>query len=615
MKRKAISMLVSMALPFVAHAADTEYSPYVDADYPMNVYFGDTHIHTIMSADTGLAGGTISPEETYRVARGEVATGQSGHKFRLIRPLDFVVIADHAENLGIAEFMRTGDPIILENEVGKRWYDMNQEGRGYEAYIEWLRDDNDQINEPEMARKAWQYMIDAAEEYNEPGKFTAFHGFEWTSMPQGRNMHRVVIFRDGEDKASQVLPFSAFDSEDPEALWEYLADYEEKTGGSVMAIPHNGNLSNGLMFSPTDFEGEPLSREYAEMRMRFEKLVEVTQMKGDGETHPFLSPDDEFADFETIDASEMKGIVAKEDWMLAQEYARSALKMGLEIEQEIGANPFKFGMIGSTDTHNGFPSSRQENFFHKGVFWEPGMPQRKDGMLVQGVNEELSMFSKDMAAAGLAAVWAEENTREAIFDAMARKETYATTGTRLKVRVFAGWDFAADDIYTPNLADIGYRNGVPMGGDLTQAPEGKAPNFLIQAIRDQEGANLDRIQVIKGWVDAEGQSHERIFDVATSGDRQADETGRVKEAVGSTVDVKTATYNNSIGAPQLMAHWQDPEFDPALNAFYYVRVLEIPQPRWHVYDDVKYGAGLHDDMPTETQERAYTSPIWYSPSK
>lgn len=617
MKLKKLAICVAALIPMVASAAveKEEYGPYVNVDYPMNVYFGDTHLHTMMSADAGLGGTSLTPEDAYRASRGETVISQSGYKFKLIRPLDFVVVADHAENLGLAEFMRTGDPLLLNTEIGKRWYNMNKAGQGYESFLEWLRDDNDQINEPELARKAWDYMTDAAEKYNDPGKFTAFHGFEWTSMPQGRNMHRVVIFRDGIEMASQTTPFSGFDSDDPEDLWKYLAEYEDHTGGSVMAIPHNGNLSNGLMFSDETFTGEPLSREYAEMRMRFEKLVEVTQYKGDGEAHPLLSPDDEFADFETLDRSDLQGRAPKEESMLKHEYARSALKLGLELEQELGVNPYKFGMIGSTDAHNGLPSSRQENFFHKAFYWEPGMSDRQDGMMIQGVQDELSQFAKDMAASGLAAVWAEENTRESLYDAMARKETYATTGTRLKVRMFAGWDFESDDIHRPNMAAIGYEKGVPMGGDLTDAPKGKAPNFLIQAIRDQEGANLDRIQVVKGWVDAKGKSHERIFDVAVSGDRKADDKGRVKEKVGSTVDVEKATYNNSIGAPQLMAHWADPDFDPALNAFYYVRVLEIPQPRWHVYDAAKFGGELHDDKPAEIQERAYTSPVWYSPAK
>ena len=416
-----------------------EYSPYFEDHFPDRVFFGDTHLHTSWSADVGMAGGTLGPDSAYKVARGETVTAQSGWKVKLIKPLDFLVVADHAENLGLADFIRRSDPIVLDNETGKKWHDLVKSGKGYDAFMEWLRADNeDLINSPPMLRSAWSKVVENADKYYQPGVLTTFHGYEWTSHPGGNNLHRVVVFRDGGDKTSQVLPYSQYDSVDAEDLWSYMADYESKTGGQVLAIPHNGNLSNGLMFDTETYSGQPLSKTYAQTRSRYEPLVEVTQIKGDGESHPLLSPDDEFADFETVDQGNLNGKSAKKPDMLPGEYARSALQEGLRQEAELGVNPFKFGMIGSTDAHNALPTSREENFFHKGVFAEPNA-KRVDKILVKGAKPELSMLVRDMGASGLAAVWARENTRESIWDAMARKEVYATTGSRLKVRVFAGW--------------------------------------------------------------------------------------------------------------------------------------------------------------------------------
>jgi hypothetical protein len=465
-----------------------------------------------------------------------------------------------------------------------------------------------------MMQAVWARVVENADMYYQPGVLTTFHGFEWTSHPGGNNLHRVVIFRDGTDRTGQILPFSQYDSVDPEGLWRYMAAYEEKTGGRVLALAHNGNLSNGIMFDTKTFGGAPLTKAYAETRSRFEPMYEVTQQKGDGEAHPLLSPDDEFADFEQLDKGNLNGKVAKTPDMLPKEYARSALLEGLRLESLLGVNPFKFGMVGSTDNHTALPTTREENNFSKASFVEPSADRSKHA-LVRGASPELSIMEADVGASGLAAVWARENTRESIWDAMARKEVYATTGTRLLVRVFAGWDFEPDELHRPDFARTGYARGVPMGGDLTNAPQGKTPCFMIRALRDPDGANLDRIQIIKGWLDASGKTQERIYDVAVSDGRKIEADGRCRTPVGSTVDITDASYTNTIGAPLLAAHWEDPGFDPKQRAFYYVRVIEIPTPRWTAYDAKFFKVKMPKEVPMTVQDRAYTSPIWYTPGK
>jgi len=588
-----------------------QYSPYVGDHFPTRAFFGDTHLHTSWSADAGLAGATLGPDEAYRVARGEVVQSYSGQQVKLIRPLDFIVVADHAENLGLSDFIWRSDPILLANAQGKRWHDMFKAGKGYDAFLEWGRDQKDLIQEPKMMKKAWALVTENADKYYQPGAFTTFHGFEWTPHPNGNNMHRVVIFRDGKERTSQVQPMSTYDSPDAELLWKYLGSYEEKTGGQVLAIPHNGNLSNGLMFSNETYTGKALTRDYAETRSRWEPLVEVTQMKGDGETHPLLSPDDEFANFETVDKGNLMGLEPKTPDMLPNEYARAALKRGLAYEQKLGANPFKFGMIGSTDSHTSLPTTREENWSGKAPYLEPSA-ERIEHALIKAPDPKLSLMARDLGAAGLAAVWARENTRESIWDAMARKEVFATSGTRLVVRVFGGWDFAPGEVRRPEFAREGYARGVPMGGELKSAPAGSVPSFMIRSLRDPDGANLDRIQMIKGWVDSSGETHEKVYDVAWSDDRKPGRDGKLP-AVGSTVDVEDASYTNNIGDALLMGYWVDPDFDPEQRAFYYVRVLEIPTPRWTAYDAKKFNVEMPEGTRMQHQERAYTSPIWYTP--
>ena len=593
------------------------YSPYAGRAYADNVYFGDMHFHTEHSFDAGLIGTTLSAHDGYRMARGEKVISNTGQPIQLIRPLDFLVITDHAEMIGLAAAIRESSPVLLAEEWG-RWIH-ERFNAGPEGRMEAVRDVVDRgtsginpFNSEELTRTIWDEFIEIADLYDEPGRFSAMIGFEWTSTPEGDNLHRVVVFRDGAEKASQTMPFSLFDSMDPEDLWAHLAAYEERTGGRAFAIPHNGNLSNGLMFSDKDFSGKKMDRAYAEARIQWEPLMEISQIKGDGETHPLLSTEDEFADYETWDVSNIDGSAPKEEWMLQYEYARSALKLGLQLGDKLGANPYMFGITAATDAHTGLATTREENYFGKYAQTEPST-ERHGREVIPADDPALRVMTSQEVASGLTAVWARENTRAALFDAMRRKEVYATTGTRIRVRVFGGWDFTADEVVRPDFTKEGYSRGVPMGGSLTDAPKGGAPSFLIRALRDPDGANLDRIQVIKGWLDEDGNVYERIYDVAVSGGRKIGSDGRARKDVGSTVDIKSASYTNTIGDSMQTAHWVDPDFNPGESAFYYVRVLEIPTPRWTTYDAAFFGIDLPGNVPATIQDRAYTSPIWYTP--
>jgi len=595
-----------------------EYSPFINKAFPQNIYWGDTHLHTTYSPDAGMVGNfNLGPDDAYRLAKGAQVQANNGMQVKLVRPLDFLVVADHSEYQGLMPLLRGGDPDLLQNEVGNRWYNWFNEGPEgqYKVFLEFAEDLNNnkgRIPFANIARSTWDYMGETADEHNEPGRFTAFIGYEWTSTPQGNNLHRVVMFKDGADKAGQVVPFSSFDSADPEDLWAYMADYESKTGGHVLSIPHNANLSNGLMYDTKRLNGKRLTAEYAKTRMRFEPLHEMTQMKGDSETHPTLSPDDEFADFERMDKANLTGTAAITDEMLPGSYARSALKRGMELEQRLGTNPFKQGFIGSTDSHTSLATAGESNYFGKASMVEPG-PERWEHILIKSQTDpSLTSYASDTSASGLAAVWATDNTRAAIFEAMQRRETYATTGPRISVRVFGGWDFDEDDVHLPNFAEHGYANGVPMGGDLSNGPDSAAPNFVVRAVRDPDGANLDRVQMVKGWMDASGQTQEKVYDIAWSDDRAPGADGKLPP-VGDTVDVANASYKNTIGDALLFAHWTDPDFDESRPAFYYVRVIEIPTPRWTAFDAKIFNIDMPDDMVMKLQERAYTSPIWYTP--
>ena len=483
------------------------YSPYLNQSFPDQVFWGDTHLHTSFSFDAAGKGNTLGPEEALRFARGELVMSSTGVPARLNRPLDFLVVSDHAEFLGLAPLLRGLDPEVLGDPEGKAFLDLVIAGKGPEAYRRWeenLEQGKETLTNPSLRISPWGKIIAAVDRYNEPGVFTAFHGFEWTATKNKNNLHRVVVFRDGAREARQVLPLRALDS-DPESLWRYLENYEAKTGGRALAIPHNGNMSNGLMFAIEKSNGEPIDAAYAEKRRRFEPLYEATQMKGDSEVHPALAEDDDFADYYTWDKGNF-GNALKTDEMLPHEYARSALKLGLEQEAKLGVNPFKFGMVGASDSHTSLSTPRDENFFGKSPEGEPGTPGRFDAKVIEDQRKKdndgaLDVYHWETAASGIAGVWARENTREAVWDAMARKEVYASTGPRMVVRVFAGWDFAPDDVNRPDFAREGYRRGVPMGGDLARRPDGAAPKLMIVAQRDPDGANLDRVQVIKGWVD------------------------------------------------------------------------------------------------------------------
>ena len=609
-----------------AFPAKPPYSPYAGRNFPTRPFFGDTHLHTSYSMDAGAFGCRLTPADALRFARGEEVTASSGQPAKLSRPLDFLVVADHSDNMGFFPDLFAGKPELLADPSGRKWYDMMQAGQGAQAALEIIGAFSQGKFPPALVyapgtgpyHSAWLATIDAAEKYNEPGRFTAFIGFEWTSLDKGNNLHRNVIFRDNGDKASTVDPFTCIPplgSTNPVELWKWMAAYEQKSGGRVLAIAHNGNLSNGTMFPVEEAFGKKIDRAYSAERARWERLYEATQTKGDGEAHPFLSPTDEFANFERWDKGNLDGSQAKTKEMLEFEYARSALKNGLKLEAMLGVNPYKFGLVGSSDAHTGLAAMEEENFFGKTTPQEPS-PERIAATFMNNPKTGIVIKDWEVSSSGFAAVWANENTRESLWDAMQRKETYATTGSRMLVRFFGGYDFAATDASDRMPARIGYTKGVPMGGDLPAAPAGNAPTFLVAALKDPIGANLDRIQVIKGWLDAKGNAQERVYDVVW-GDaekRQPGTDGKLP-SVGSTVDVPNATWSNTIGDPELSSVWKDPDFDPALKAFYYARVIEIPTPRWTAYDAKRFGVKPPPEASLTVTERAYTSPIWYTPAK
>jgi len=599
----------------VARVAKAEFSPYAGRNYPTRVFWGDTHLHTSISVDAGTMN-RVGQEDAFRFARGEEVISTGGLRAKLSRPLDFLVIADHAEMYGLMPQLLSGDPEVLSTEIGRKWYTALTSGNQDTVFatameiVASLSGKVAPIKSDKAVRNAWQAYTALADRYNEPGRFTAIIGFEWTAIG-GNNLHRNVLFRGNSSVANRTVPYSQFDSQNPEDLWKFLADFERQNGAEVLAIPHNGNLSNGRMFTVETFDGKPLTRELAALRARFEPIIEATQIKGDSESHPYLSPNDEFADYEKWDKSNLNGTEAKQPEMLKYEYAREALKTGLALDRKLGVNPFKFGMIGSTDAHTSLAAVEEENFFGKHSGVEPG-PHRWEHVVIAAPDPKYTIHGWQQASAGYAGVWATENTREAIFDAMKRKETYATTGPRMVVRFFGGWDFSADDARSRLPAEVGYAKGVPMGGDLRKAPAGKAPTFLVAALKDSYSGNLDRIQIVKGWLDKDGNTHEKVYDVVWGGDRKAGANGKLPP-VGNTVNVAQATWTNTIGAPELSTTWSDPDFDAKQPAFYYARVIEIPTPRWTAYEALRYGVKMTADVPMTTQERAYTSPIWYTP--
>ena len=612
MSKLTIALWVLLALPLCAK----EYSPPLNEANKTNLYWGDLHVHSNYSPDSFAFGNSrLTPDNALKFARGIKVTASNGMNVQLQRPLDFLLVADHAEFIGVFPMLVSGDPVFLATDLGAQWSKLLEKSGGNIGAIipEWLvriqNRDYEQELSTDFRTNVWKEAAGFAEDHNVPGIFTAFVGYEWTSMIEGNNLHRVVLFRDDAKTATELPPYSALDSLDPEQLWAAMERYEAKTGGRVMSIPHNGNVSNGLMFALDDLSGKPIDRDYAQRRARWEPIYEVTQVKGDGEAHPFLSPDDEFADFETWDQDNIARTGAKTKSMLKHEYARSALKLGMEVENSVGANPFQFGMIGATDSHTTLSTADDNNFWGKFLDSEPSadrMSNSMGGMLWQNWK---------LAASGYAAVWARENTREALFDALERKEVYATTGPRIAMRFFAGWDYEAGDSHSPTLADIGYSKGVPMGGYLSKGPDNGRPTFLLQALKDPDGANLDRAQIVKAWLNDLGVSQERVYDVALSDSRVIDSNTGKAPAVISTVDIAQASYSNSVGDVSFSVFWEDPDFDPAQQAFYYARVIEIPTPRWTAYDAKFFNLDPPKEIPMVTQERVYSSPIWYGPGR
>ena len=624
------ALMACISLPVLAESNPNPNS------YPDKLLFGDTHLHTSYSFDAYLnSNRSADPDTAYRWAKGlPVIHPYSRAKVSIKTPLDFLVVSDHAEGMGMirahisqqAEFEDMG---LIGNL--KRWFNlsviswaMDNEENGSKVFgaalpvsasnpgADPVQDINNTNTEQAQTygdisvieTTAWNEIVDAAERHNEPGKFTTFSGWEWSSIPVGANLHRVVFTPDGADKTKAFLPFGSDQSQYPEDLWAFLDKYEKRDGTRFIAIPHNSNISKGYMFAETTLKGEPITAAYAKVRMKWEPVVEVTQYKGDSETHPALSPDDEFADFE-----EYGYYIQRKSEKFnprAADYARSALKTGLALEQKIGVNPFQFGMIGATDSHTGLSAAEEPNFW--GKFGRDSIPENKNN----GDIIEQGPTGWDMAAQGLAGVWATDNTREAIFAAFKRREVYSTTGPRLSVRVFAGWNFNAADAQSQDVAAIGYRKGVPMGGNLVGHKGAAAPQLLIRAVKGPVDANLDRVQVVKGWVAADGSVHEKVYDVVWSGDRQLDSTGKLA-AIGSTVNVKTGVYTNTIGSAELTTVWQDPVFDAHQSAFYYVRVLQIPTPRHSTLDAIALNIEPLAKFDRSIQERAYSSPIWYNP--
>ena len=601
-------------------AKKPSYSPYAGRGFPTRVYWGDSHVHTDNSLDARGFGVTLGPEQAFRFARGEEVTTSNGERFKLSRPLDWLVVADHSDGMGAMKEIIAGNPKLLKDPEVKKWHTAMREGgdAAFQATMEVINAFSqgkipEVVLERTFQQTIWDDYIDTAERFNEPGRFTAMIGYEWTSTESGNNLHRNVLYRDDGDRARSMVPYTTAESFNPEDLWTWMARYEEKTGGQVLALAHNGNMSNGIMFpvETNPATGKALTGDYAKRRARWEPLYEATQIKGDGETHPLLSTDDEFADYETLALGNLNLTVPKEDSMLKYEYAREALKNGLKLEADLGTNPYKFGMVGSTDTHTALAAVEEDNYIGKHSGTEPSA-DRWNHPMAKFEGRQYEGYA--MASSGYAGVWATENTREALWDAMARKEVYATTGPRMLVRFWGGWDFVEADANSRLPGAVGYAKGVPMGGDLTKAPKGESPGFLIAALKDPYGANLDRIQVVKGWLDKAGKTHEKVYDVAW-GDaerRELDNNGKLP-AVGNTVDVENATWTNTIGDPELITVWNDPDFDPKQKAFYYARVIEIPTPRWTAYDAKRFNVKVSKEVPMTTQERAYTSPIWYTP--
>ncbi len=581
-------------------------------------YFGDTHVHTGWSFDAGLDGAILTPTDAYRFAIGEEVTSNSGIKTRLRRPYDWFLISDHSDAMGTINEVIDGNEEMMESEILQGWneaFSSGDEEKASAAKSEVINLQSngqlpDQLTDPKWMVSAWNQTIDAAEEFYRPGEFTTFTAYEWTvNAGGGDNLHRNIIYKQGGDKARDILPLTTFETEDPRKLWEWMANYEAQTGDQLLAIPHNGNMSNGRMLEEQEFDGSPMTQEWAEMRQKYERLMELFQYKGQSEAHPFLSTDDEFADYELWDRGNLVLKPKESKEALKYEYWREGLKSGMRIKQELGVNPFMYGSNSASDTHTGLSSVDESEFYGKFKTVEPSNEERWNFPLISGNGD--NYLGWEMAASGIMGVWAESNTREDIWDAMYNRETFSTTGPRMKMRFFGGFGYNESDMGN-SMVQAGYDKGVAMGSTLEGTSDENAPSFLIQVLKDPDGANLDRIQVIKGWVDANGETQEKIYEVAWAGGRELNADGKLP-AVGNTVNLETAEYTNDIGAAELSTFWTDPDFDPSLPSFYYVRALEIPTPRWTLFDKVRFNLDLPDEVPLVHQERGVTSPIWYNP--
>ena len=643
MKRKAIQAIAFILIGVIASSSLAAQEPqkkrYIEpSQHPSTVYWGDAHIHTRTSVDASLWGNTLGPADTYKYVRGGEVTSFKGWTAKLGRPLDWTVISDHSDAYGFFQVMARGEPMVMAEPKGARWNEMIKNKQTRQVADEFIKEWGEgkiqstwDVSSAELLTPGWHETVDSAEEANDPGNFTAFIAYEWTSNPGGGdNLHRVVIYRDDADKTRDILPFTttgSTGSEDPEDLWKVLASYEGKTGGQVLAIPHNGNWGSMLMFDDVTYTTrKKFNKSYVESRIRWEPLYETTQIKGDGEAHPILSPDDEFADYETWDIGNLAytNKVTKE--MLSHQYTRAALKTGLSYKEKFGTNPFQFGLVGAGDSHTSLPGQEEDNYWGKHASSEPDPERWKTPFRVADIGTQEGWSE---VASGITGIWATENTRTALFDAMKRKEVYATTGTRITVRLFGGWDFQPEDHLRSDYVDLGYSKGVSMGGELRYpdagdhpywgiaaevAEQSKSPTFLVGAMKDPIKGNLDRVQMVKGWRDSKGELHEKVYNIAW-GDadrRPMDADGKIPP-VGNTVDIPDASWTNSIGDVQLSTVWQDPDFDKSEHAFYYVRVLEIPTPRWTAYDAKRFNVTMGKEVPMTNQERAYSSPIWYIP--
>lgn len=633
--------------------ATVTFAPLHAQEYPDELLWGDTHLHTNLSVDAYfLANRSADADTSYRFAKGEpVIHPYHRARVQLRTPLDFLAVTDHGELLGVPyRLLSVGDERLTRTRLGARLKQLAEAGRGEDAFglfvlainaagateqerspkvgllkllrwkfkalssvtdpaaqaSAWLHGDPtllEDLDQPDIIQTSWEANIDAAEKHYRPGKFTTFIGWEYSPTPDGSNLHRVVFTPASGAVAKTFLPFSANQSPDPAGLWRWLAETKEKTGADFVAIPHNSNISKGRMFAATDFEGRPMTPELAKLRAEWETVAEVTQIKGTSETHPLLSPSDEFAGFEFFNRLIESRVNAQQTPTVTPgDYVRSALKTGIELEGSLGVNPFKLGMIGSTDSHSGLSSTEENNFMGKMAIDSTPENKAKGFAGVSGW---------EMSASGLAAVWARENNREEIAAAFKRREVYGTTGPHISLRFFGGYGFAPEDAAARDIAATGYAKGVPMGGDLTRASDGRAPSFLVRAVKDPLDGNLDRVQIVKGWLATDGKALEKVFDVAWSPRAEAID-GKLPP-VGDTVDRATAKYENSIGAVELAIVWTDPEFEPAARAFYYVRVLQIPTPRNSLYDSVALGEPHPEGYNAAIQERAYSSPIWYTP--